>query len=167
MTDPFKPAEGMPATVVSPEAQGFVREESAKIPGRYWEGVRRTLARLLETSAQVVRECDEMLQWCEHAEGCKGKDSPTEPCLRECPHREFRISFAVIRANMMQHVGKYKLPSPTTEGILLPVSREFLDSMIGELELLRQRDDWRTEKYGERLEGAPKSRTIIVEREEP
>lgn len=125
--------------------QGIAIDEKVPVSVRVWEGMRRSLARLMLTCAQMKREGDEMLSRCRHAPGCPGEKSELEACLADCPDREWRLSALVIRANAGAHVGAFRLPRVGPDDILAPPSREFLDRMIAELELLRARDDWRTE----------------------
>jgi hypothetical protein len=155
---PVPQQTGTPEEVAAwAKLQGFQADEKVAVKVRTWEGIRRTLANMMETAVQVVRECDEQLERCKHAPGCTAQGGLVDPCPPECPDREFRLSALVIRANFARYVGMYTLPKGNSEGVTLPPAREFLDQMISELELLRARDDWRRDLYdGPRLEAPAK-----------
>lgn len=166
--DAAKPAEREQWT----KLEGFQEDEKIPVRVRYWEGIRRTLAHMMEAAVQVVRECDEMLARVKHADGCPGAGNETEQCDWKCPDREWRLSALAIRATFERFVGLYKLPTANSDGIVLPPAREFLDQMIAELDLLRQRDDWRNDVYEnhpiQRPDGAPElERLDQVDEEQP
>jgi|SRR6516225_8861779 hypothetical protein len=78
-------------------------DQQVKISMRDWDALRRALWRSRVGWEIVMRAASQVLQRCEHVEGCPGAFNETEPCLGvfgkdepECPDRETRADALVI-----------------------------------------------------------------------
>lgn len=102
---------------------------------RDWNAVKLALWRSKESGKIIERSVLEILARCQHLEECPGEKIETEPCLRECPDREVRMS-ALVVLNAVR-TGLPKDANKPAEGTYFAPSRELYSEMLV---------DWETTK---------------------
>ena len=123
------------------EAQGIRKPEFVRIDAKVWQGVRRQLVRLVLGWRYADKEAQRILDECKHLEGCRAVADRTASCFLQCPDHEKWQSALVIKYNAEQFVLlRYGLPL-RPDGDYGPPSREFFDSVVSELEILREGRD--------------------------
>ncbi len=108
-------------------------ENPPKVPvdPRHWDGLKRAVYRSKLGWEIAAREATAILARCAHMEGCAGKTVETEPCLPDCPDREYRMSALVILS-----AAKEFAPidaARAADGPYFAPSREHFSAVLAEL----------------------------------
>jgi len=120
---------------------GFENPGDQKVPVsvRNWNALKLALWRNKVSWEIVKHGTVEILERCQHAEGCAGEKNETEPCLGSCPDREVRMSALVIlntaRARVPEDARK------PAEGTYFAPSREYFSEVLVELETTRMENE--------------------------
>lgn len=113
---------------------GFDSPGDQKVPVRVsnWNAMKLALWRSRSACEIIKRAAIEIIERCQHAEGCGGEKKETEPCARECPDREVRMSALVVL-----NAARTGMPSDAVkpaEGVYFAPSREYFSEVIADLE---------------------------------
>lgn len=129
------PAQG-PATPAQRKMMGFdiPGDEKVSVTAREWMAMRLALWRSKVAWDIVARSAAEIVAGAEHADGCPGKASESEPCLRECPDREVRLSALVILGAAKQSTPDFHRPP---DAPYFAPSREHFSEVVAELNAQR------------------------------
>jgi hypothetical protein len=121
-----------PATPAQRHMMGFdiPGDEKVSLPARDWMAMRLALWRSKVAWDIVARSAAELVASAKHADGCPGKESESEPCLRECPDREMRLSALVIVGAAKQSTPSFHRPP---DAPYFAPSREHFTDVLGEL----------------------------------
>lgn len=125
-----------PLPAATPEQRrlmGFETPGDQQVPVtvRDWEALRRAVWRSAVGWEIADKQAVEILERCEHVEGCPGETSETEACMQECRDRETRMSALVILNAARQH-------APTdarkpADGPYFAPSREYFSEVLSSL----------------------------------
>jgi hypothetical protein len=112
---------------------GFETPGDQRVPisVRDWSGLKLALWRSKVAWDIAERAAGEIIERCEHADGCRGKDIETEPCLPYCTDRELRMS-ALVVLNAARMFAPIDARRPASEQYWAP-SREYFSEVIAEL----------------------------------
>lgn len=100
-----------------------------RIRVREWDGAKLALWRSLYAWEIAATQAVEILQRCGHMEGCPGKTEETEPCLKDCPDREIRMSALVI-LNAARQFAPIHAIRPADQPYYAP-TREYFSEVYG------------------------------------
>jgi hypothetical protein len=113
---------------------GFDNPGDQKVPIRVrdWNAFKLALWNSKRWWEVTERSAIDILVRCQHSEGCPGEKAEKEPCLRDCPDREVRMSALVI-------LNAARTCSPATavkpaEGSYFAPSREYFSEVLVDLE---------------------------------
>lgn len=106
-------------------------DQKVTIQVRAWSAVKLALWRSRNGWEIALRAAVDIVQRCEHAEGCPGEANETEPCLPACRDREQRMS-ALVVLNAARMFAPVDVRKPANEPYSAP-SREYFSEIIGEL----------------------------------
>jgi hypothetical protein len=105
-------------------------DEAVSVTSREWMAMRLALWRSKVAWDIVARSAAELVAGAEHAEGCPGKASESEACLRECPDREVRLSALVVLGAAKQSTPSFNRPP---DAPYFAPSREHFSEVVAEL----------------------------------
>lgn len=106
-------------------------DQRVPIAVRDWNGLKLALWRSKVAWDIALRAAAEIIDRCEHAEGCPGKESETTPCLPYCSDRELRMSALVI-LNAARMFAPIDARRSANDPYLAP-SREYFSEVVAEL----------------------------------
>jgi|GEM_PF-3154374 len=114
-------------------------DQKVALPVRHWNALKLALWKNRQGGEIIERQAIEILESCGHVEGCPGIDSAVEPCLRECPDRETRMSALVIiqATRMVTPIDAAKIAN---EPYYAP-SREYFAEIVAELAIAQAEND--------------------------
>jgi hypothetical protein len=120
-------------TTQSSKLMGFdgFGDQRVPVPVRDWNALKLALWRSKAAWVTAVHEADEIISRCGHMEGCAAKEIETEPCLRDCPDRELRMSALVI-LNAARMFAPADARRPADAPYMAP-SREFFSEVLSDL----------------------------------
>jgi len=106
-------------------------EEQALVDKRQWHAMKLAIWRSKGALEIATRQAIEIVSRCQHADGCAGQASETEPCRVDCPDREVRLSALVI-LNAARQLTPIDARRPANMPYI-PPSREYFSDVLAEL----------------------------------
>jgi hypothetical protein len=110
---------------------GRAPELRTQVDNRVWFGQKLALWRSKVAWEIAEKQAKEIVLRCAHMEGCPGKTVETEPCLADCPDREFRMSALVI-LNAARQFAPIVASKLAEQPYMMP-SREYVSALVAEL----------------------------------
>lgn len=112
---------------------GFESPGDQKVPisVRDWNALRLALWRSKVAWDIALRAATEIIDRCEHADGCTGVDIETDPCLPNCHDRELRMSALVI-LNSARRFAPVDARRSANDPYFAP-SREYFSEVVADL----------------------------------
>jgi hypothetical protein len=130
-------------------------DKKVQVTVRDWDGMKRAVWRSKTGWDIVLREATERLAACAHMTGCPGRPASDseddraraekEPCLKDCPDLEMRLSMLVI-INAARQCAPKIAPRPADAPYFAPTREYFSDVLAAltaaqlELEALKPTD---------------------------
>jgi hypothetical protein len=96
-----------------------------------WQAMKLAIWRSSYAWEIAIKEANEIISNCAHADGCSGATIETEPCLPGCSDREKRMSALVI-LNAAKQFASVDVRKPTDAPYFAP-SREYFSQIVSQL----------------------------------
>jgi hypothetical protein len=110
---------------------GLDPEKQTKVDNRVWFGQKLALWRSKYAWDLAAKQASEIVARCRHMTGCPAEVDEKEPCLPNCPDREFRMS-ALVVLNAARDFAPVNASKLAQQPYTMP-SREYFSGVVGEL----------------------------------